>query len=119
MTTKAERIRQLLFAGMCNTMIAELISCREEYVRVVKQRLDPKRQEMDRAAARAVYATGDRGVMRRASRIIYREAIKAGRSRKEASRLAWQAAVYAAVATHDGEARRAAYHAAKRGTVSA
>lgn len=116
MTTKAERIRQLLTAGVCNSMIADIVGCREEYVRVVKQRLDPRRQEMDRAAARAMYASGDRGVMRRASRIIYREAIKAGRSRKEASRLAWQAAVYAAVETHDGEARRAAYHAAKRGT---
>ena len=29
-TTKAERIRQLLTAGMCNTMIAELVGCTRE-----------------------------------------------------------------------------------------
>lgn len=114
MTTKAERIRQLLTAGS-NTMIAEIVGCREEYVRVVKQRLNPAKRAKDIARLDAMRATADPDLIRRASRIAYREARKAGCSVHDADRHARRARNKAIHATGDLAAARAAYHAAKRG----
>lgn len=119
MTTKAARIRQLLDAKVRNSMIADICQCREEYVRVVKQRLDPRRQEMDQAAHRARYWTADHSLMIRAGAIAYREARKAGKSVKEATQLCNTARHKAKYATSDPAAARQAYHAAKRGNANA
>lgn len=118
-TTKAERIRQLLDAGMCNTMIAELVGCGEPYVRTVKQRLSPAKRAKDCARFAAMAKTADKSLVRRAYRIAYREARKAGASVADAGRSGARARIKAIHATGDTAAARAAYHAAKRGTVSA
>lgn len=119
MTTKAERIRQLLDAGMCNTMIAELVGTRKEYVRVVKQRLDPVRRKQDSAAVGAMQKTGDKRVAARAYAVHYWGLRDAGKSHKEAFRVAMRMRNYALRATGDRAAARAAYHNAKRGTANA
>lgn len=115
MTTKAERIRQLLAAGMCNTMIAEIVGTREEYVRVVKQRLDPRRQEMDRARSASQRLTSNPQIAHRAWAIHYRDARARGMTVGEARKLGERARKQSQSATCDKAAARAAYHAAKRG----
>ena len=115
MTTKAERIRQLLTAGVCNSMIADIVQCREEYVRTVKQRLSPRRRAQDNARTAALHATRDVALTRRARRIAYRETRKAGGTREEARRAEARAWSRAVRATGDLAAARQAYHAAKRG----
>ena len=119
MTTKAERIRQLLTAGVCNSMIADIVQCREEYVRTVKQRLSPRRRAQDVAYKTAMRETSDYDLRILAGRIACREARKAGSSTTEANRRMVMAHSRAISATCDHRAARAAYHAAKRGTANA
>lgn len=119
MTTKAARIRQLLDAGMCNTMIAELVGCREEYVRTVQQRRNPVRRRQDSARNRAAIRTGNKDVASRSARLHYREARKAGKTVDEARLLANAARNKLLFVTCDRDAASAAYRAAKRGTANA
>lgn len=127
MTTKAERIRQLLADEeiRCETkatqerIIANLVGCRAEYVRVVKQRLDPARRALDAAAIKAVRQTSDGRLVQRAWAIHYYDARAKGMNWREANKVAARARSKAEHATADRAAARAAYHAAKRGTANA